>query len=100
MNRFLCVGTGAPPAQTERKLGNRPQHQNHCRTVPDQTDDSVRPYMDLADPISGTFSRPYTKKKNAASTRKNNVNPNIFASYFQTEVICLAGKTPTRSPAQ
>src|ERR1035437_6607138 len=40
----------------------------------------------------GAFSRPYTKKKNAASARKNSVKPNIFASYRQTEVICLAGK--------
>src|ERR1700691_2701365 len=44
------------------------------------------------------FRRPETKKKNAARSRKNSVNPNIFASYFHTEVICLAGKKASAIP--
>src|SRR5260370_22848387 len=72
----------------------------------------VLPYVDLAVPrffpstpfcsttaARGTFSRPYTKKKNAASTRKNNVNPNIFASYLHTEVICFAGNNANAIPS-
>jgi len=32
------------------------------------------------------------EKEKCASARKKSVKPNIFASYFHTEVICLAGK--------
>src|ERR1019366_878763 len=67
----------------------------------------VLPYVDLTVPkffgstaaARAAFSRPYTKKKNAASTRKNNVKPNIFASYLHTEVICFAGKNANAIPS-
>src|ERR1019366_10601022 len=72
----------------------------------------VLPYVDLtvprffpSTPFGSTaaardaVSRPYTEKKNAASARKNNVNPNIFASYLHTEVICFAGKNANAIPS-
>src|SRR6266849_1153473 len=91
-------------ASVARRLSLSPQF---VESPLDWTDEGARPYVDLAVPrfsgstpaACGSFSRPYTKKKNAASARKNTVKPNIFASYLQTEVICLAGKNANAMPS-